>query len=91
MNKIRIEVTQKHIDEGEKRDCFSCPIALALYESMPQKTPKVEGCWTRIGKRTVHNSPRTRAFISDFDEGYPVKPCILILTEDTLTWQEGEE
>lgn len=34
---MKIQVTQKHINEGKRGECFNCPIALALLEATGQQ------------------------------------------------------
>lgn len=33
---MKITVTQKHIDEGRRGDCFKCALSLAIHDALPQ-------------------------------------------------------
>ena len=33
---MTVTVTQEHIDKGMKRNCRLCPIALSIWEAMPE-------------------------------------------------------
>lgn len=81
--KITVNVTQKHIDEGQRMRCTSCPIALALNEQHPRP-----GVWSVNGLVAAvrGNSWESYAlpllaldFICSFDVGAPVKPLTLEL------------
>jgi hypothetical protein len=38
---MRIEVTQKHIDEGDQQECATCPVALAVRDALGLTEPPV--------------------------------------------------
>lgn len=85
--KLTVNVTQAHIDEGQKCSCGQCPIALALYEQHP---PAKDCYWsvctvgtllwrqlTTVTWKTIakYSIPReARVFIRRFDVGNPVEP-----------------
>ena len=93
--RTKIEVTQKHIDEGDRNRVGSNPIVLALRDALGQlwyvdyrdsyrlPTTRMEG------KQFYKNSWKLGNFLLDFTHGNPVQPCTLILTDETLS-MEGE-
>ena len=71
---MRIQVTQKHIDEGMENDCFRCPVALAFLDAGFFR-PDVHGnCVWLVGVGSFDLSDTVETWIQDFDEGYPVQP-----------------
>lgn len=75
-----INVTQKHIDMGQKCDCLNCPVALALRETF-NKRIAVTGVqaylYTGIGsiERAIELPIEALNFIERFDTpGYKVYP-----------------
>lgn len=78
--KIKIEVTQKHIDNGKSEDCYSCPIALAVSEHLHEyvEAHVMHGSVSFLpitGRDTVTKLPfEVRDFINEFDEGGEVEP-----------------
>ena len=89
---MRIQVTQKHIDEGERCDCIRCPVALAINECLPRGLYSVLNVWTaqilHRGKpmmSVVCDLPaRVESVTSDFDSGRPVSPFSFELPIDHL-------
>lgn len=72
--KVKIEVTQKHIDSGKRADCYYCPIALAI---MPKRTLLITPSlfFPLWGRETMKRLPReVRWFIASFDEKENVEP-----------------
>jgi hypothetical protein len=73
---VRIEVTQAHIDKGERTSAFSCPIALALKD---HGVPKPAVTYTYFYKsdeseEQIYLPGKVCNFISAFDKGKPVEP-----------------
>lgn len=88
MKRIRVHVTQDHINKGDPCKTTSCPIALALQPHFPGKTPAVGGFF--VNDRLLDNSPeepnvlgylssRAREFIELFDGGRVVSPFTFYL------------
>lgn len=73
---VRIEVKQRHIQDGVKGECFMCPVALAVTE--------ITHCMTRVGTEfiKVYDEPfqkfempaEVAKFIEEFDDGDSVQP-----------------
>lgn len=80
--KLTVNVTQTHIDEGERNSPGLCPIALALDEQHP-----CGGGWrvSMLGARRRGNYPslllpeKASQFVKDFDAGRPVFPFVFDL------------
>ncbi len=74
MTELVIKVTQAHIDNGDPREAFSCPVALALtdmgYYDVSVGYQTASGNNSR-GHQMFHFdvSPEMGAFILDFDGG----------------------
>lgn len=71
---MRIKITQDHIDKGLKRDCHSCPIAWAITEVRHQSYVQVGTNDVRIDAQVYQLPAKVSRFISNFDDGQPVKP-----------------
>ena len=86
-DKLQVNVTQEHIDNGEPGRGASCPIALAL-----RAHPLTTGDrWqvTRISaysyepySPTYTTSHRAARFINRFDNELPVEPSTFVFTKD---------
>lgn len=75
--KIKINVTQKDIDEGVRYNCLKCPIARAMRRHKQLKDSVVTGgCYKLIGHAyEFHALPlRVQNFVFLFDAQKPVKP-----------------
>ena len=86
--RTKINVTQKHIDEGKKGECATCPVALAFKETMHTNV-MVGISRTTYSKTSVKNSVGVIKYIRNYDTDKVTLPCTLILTDDTLS-MEGE-
>ena len=77
---MKIEVTQKDIDEGVQGECTLCPIALAFKRSSNFKRVYVNGksidVWNRCdqGIQTYELPKKAQTFVKRFDRQEPVKP-----------------
>lgn len=79
MNKLTFKVRQEHIDEGSRRDCNKCALALALE---PYFTVPISVGHLMVTTSFVPNSYSVISyltneacdFVLDFDRGKPVKP-----------------
>jgi len=82
---MKISVTQEDIDNGKRKECDSCPVALAIMRHF-----KAKSVWVDVhGIYYYHNDvndcgkePMTKEileFIIDFDAGRNVKPFDIIL------------
>lgn len=76
-----IKVTQEDIDNGKKKSCYECPIALAIQrvsvkhlrcDVMNQQVYAVEKDLRPVWIRIL--PPEAQLFIIDFDAGKSVKP-----------------
>jgi len=85
---VHIQVTQDHIDKGEKDDICKCPVALALRERYPNAT--VDGQEYRLahyngldfykhGTRYYSHSQDVIDWIADFDNDNGVEPFVFII------------
>lgn len=74
---VHVEVTQEDIDKGQRRTCNICPVALALYRTVPACSPWVQTTTASIqgwqGPR-AHLPLVARKFIEEFDHAQPVEP-----------------
>lgn len=86
-----INVTQDHIDRGVKEDCEKCPVALAVFETVPGCVyADVSDIGIKVHIRDVANGgygvsttkapASVPAFYAAFDSGRPVKPFSFELT-----------
>lgn len=76
---ITFEVTQDDIDHGRRRDCKDCPIARSAAREFPGYHVLVDselGLENRESRNYYCASlpGEARAFIVDFDQGWPVNP-----------------
>ena len=70
---MRIQVTQEHIDKGERMRGRQCPIALALRDA-GISDPTVFTSSIDFGERTVVSPDDVEAFVRRFDAGNRVRP-----------------
>lgn len=70
---ITINVTEEHIAKGKRRNCRSCPIALAIKQKFNCEDVEV-GYVMFIKNYKFDNPTKVDTFIFDFDNGFPVKP-----------------
>lgn len=75
---MKIKVTKKHIEDGDKSSFVSCPVALALIEKNCLNVHvSTRSCtFTKENKLYVNKilSKKAQEFIKKFDMGFPVKP-----------------
>ena len=79
---MKIRVTSKHIKAGKRGSDTSCPIALAVKETVQKSClPKFlrsmqinVGGDVEIGHLCMEGTNKMHQFIIDFDEGKKVKP-----------------
>lgn len=71
---MKIKVTQKHIDNGFKNNCWRCPIALAIEEQLINKSFTVASSTIRIQGNVINLPYEACNFIRKFDNGLPVEP-----------------
>lgn len=73
---LTINVTQEHIDAGERGSCGHCPVALAMVNAgldRPLVVTALHG--TANGKRVHASMPHcVNKFATSFDRGLPVFP-----------------
>ena len=89
MEKYNIRVTQKHIADGKPMHCHSCPVALAVSDSIPDSDcVDVDGCHISfVNTRSmpeIHNTPgEVSDFIRNHDTGVEVEPFEFVLDHST--------
>lgn len=77
---MKIEVTQKDIDNGVQGECQSCPIALAFKRTSNSKrvyvnTKSIDVCHRgNQGVKTYELPKKAQTFVKRFDRQEPVKP-----------------
>ena len=76
---MKIEVTQKDIDNGVQGECQSCPIALAFKRNSNIKrvyvnTKSIDVLHYGIGVKSYELPKKAKTFIKRFDRQEPVKP-----------------
>ena len=77
---MKIEVTQKDIDEGVQGECTLCPIALAFKRNINFKAVYVNGKSIDVwyprsgGVKTYELPKKAQTFVKRFDRQEPVKP-----------------
>lgn len=82
---LKISVTERHIENGEKDSCFNCPIALAAREVFPAHSlPEVtlNFLWIKLEDRTERYftlPEEAKEFVIGFDTGKEVKPFTFTL------------
>ena len=86
---MKIEVTQNAIEQGDRKEPGSCPIALAIMEAMPEarnvevhtsevrfNLGKFDASGGYISHTLAHDA---EAWIGEFDSGIPVAPITVNL------------
>jgi hypothetical protein len=83
---MKITVTQRHIERGEKHAASRCPVALALEDAKPSSYARVCPFNNIFETRTIrgvltrYDIPATvRIFVRAFDQGLPVEPFTFTL------------
>lgn len=77
---MKIEVTQKDIDNGVQGECQLCPIALAIKSTSNFKRVYVNGKFIEVwhrgnqGIKTYELPKKAQTFVKRFDRQEPVKP-----------------
>ena len=89
--KVNFDVIQQDIDQGTRKVCETCPIALAaIRSSVVNPVIFSTEIWYTIGKgldRSRCKSPlptEASRFIEDFDMGLPVKPFTFSIEVDAV-------
>jgi hypothetical protein len=78
MSIYRVEVTQEHIDRGEKMNCHDCPIALAVSAALGQEVT-VGAEIVHLGKGLAYLPRSVSDWIVEFDLGGRVAPFVFDL------------
>lgn len=71
---MTISVTQEDISMGVRRQCKSCPIALALRRINPDYRVDVDTDRIRFGNKSFNTPEKVRDFIKAFDAKKQVSP-----------------
>lgn len=78
-----IRVKQQHIDQGNPRNGYLCPVALAIGEITQQLTQvscsNIVLNANSLRQNSIKTPQRVKKFIGDFDTGCPVKTFSFIL------------
>lgn len=70
---MKIQVTQKHIDEGKPKCPNNCPVALALIDAGLLNVG-VTPVWIRVEDKKYHAPTGVYVFVQNFDEGQKLEP-----------------
>lgn len=70
---MKIEVTQEHIDSGNRGSCLSCPIALAIMQATGEPRVDVGFNSARIGDMVYRLPLTAQGFIGRFDSNHPCR------------------
>lgn len=98
--RIKIKVTEKCISSGMKKSTKSCPIALAVvdslgndsYVSVHHENVFIRGCKKDRYASDMPDLPRSaRRFIHHFDNGNKVSPFNFFLSVDTSGMGDSNE
>ena len=76
---MRIDVEQRHIDEGVRHSGMKCPVALALLDAGFER-PVVGPYGFADGDVIYSLSGGSRDFVASFDRGLSVEPITLETT-----------
>lgn len=80
MTRVKIKVTEEHIEAGKRGDCSACPIALAVLDAVmvPAMRANISGlvlnCSAGQYISYAESPPKVARFIGDFDRGNHVNP-----------------
>lgn len=85
--RLEIEVTEEHIENGERYMGDRCPIALAVQEeesdlfSVAVGGERADVSWFEgsYTEKSYRLGPDGRAFVRAFDRGEDVEPCTVVL------------
>ncbi len=79
--KLKVNVTQEHIDKGVPEMACSCPVAKAVAELLNDGFASTDGVSLTVEDSQRHTQAfantlpdEVLCFVSDFDHGKPVKP-----------------
>jgi hypothetical protein len=82
---MKFTVTQAHISNGQRFRTKSCPVALAIKQTLPDVSVVVDATMLSISTSTTYTSYKLskplQRFIQTFDSGEPVAPASFIITE----------
>ena len=68
-NSVTVEVTQTHIENGSRRDCRECPIALAITDKLGMIAEVTLGQAEVLN--TLYKLPEEAdSFLRQYDSGY---------------------
>lgn len=75
---MKIHVTQEDIQQGKRRSCYFCPVAISLRRHKKRREWYVG--WNYLDPDNRIKTPKSvQTFITTFDQGIPVKPFAFIL------------
>lgn len=68
MKKLTVSVEQRHIEKGQRRNCYFCPIALAIQEQVNAQIVEVNCRYVKINHVIKRILPKIASdFIQNFD------------------------
>ena len=71
---MRIEVTEKHIENGKTMSDTKCPVALAIQDLIPNRNVRVGARWIRIDGQWIQSPSHVCNFVREFDDHKDVYP-----------------
>lgn len=73
---MKVTVEQKHIDNGVRKDCRCCPIALAIKKDFPNSVVDVhhDKVYVWANNEMYKLPPEARHFIARYDHHVKVEP-----------------
>lgn len=78
---LNIDVKQKDINQGARRDPCNCPITHALSRRLKGAAVSINFEEIHADERVFYCSRDIEQFMTDFDEGLPVKPSRFTLEQ----------
>jgi len=74
MKTVKISVTSGDIQEGQRRDCFKCPIARAMKRALPSYHITAGPNSLIVGTIIIDTPIICKDFMDEFDNHGEVKP-----------------
>ena len=74
MKRVKVRVTWEDIARGERRECATCPVALAATRAFGEDVTVGNRMFRLRSIQYIDMPARVRAWIHEFDQGRPVRP-----------------
>jgi len=91
---MKIEVTQEHINKGKRKNCYRCPVALAIESAIPDSWVSVGWQTITVDKDQQYATQRTPTavteFINKFDRRKKVEPFEFVLQPMPILFQGNQ-